>query len=213
MAAELGVISARVARAVEALDGIGRLHIYKIGDGGAHLHQFLLARPAGMQQLRGSCLTLWEEMLPVVPPDESAAVLRVAAGARSRTSARAGCSGGRPTAPGRPRSTAGRPSPGCSSRTPWSRPTSATRCGSCLRSWPRRRPAGRSRSGCRRTARSQRVPGPRHTRGTPPNVVETDAMTWVALATGDLSWADAMAEGRVQASGERADLSGFLPVV
>ncbi|HET9946288.1 MAG TPA: hypothetical protein VFR56_11610 [Actinomycetes bacterium] len=81
MAAELGVISARVARAVEALDGIGRMHVYKIGDGGAHLHQFLLARPAGMLQLRGSCLTLWEEMLPVVPPDESAAVLRVAVGA------------------------------------------------------------------------------------------------------------------------------------
>jgi len=59
----------------------------------------------------------------------------------------------------------------------------------------------------------QCVPGPQHTRGTPPNVVETDAMTWVALATGDLGWADAMAEGRVQASGERADLSGFLPVV
>jgi Bacterial SCP ortholog len=59
----------------------------------------------------------------------------------------------------------------------------------------------------------QCVPGPRHTRGTPPNVVETDAMTWVALATGDLGWAEAMAEGRVQASGERADLSGFLPVV
>ena len=81
MAAELGVISARVARAVEALDVIGRMHVYKIVDGGAHLHQFLLARPAGMLQLRGSCLTLWEEMLPVVPPDEAAAVLRVAVGA------------------------------------------------------------------------------------------------------------------------------------
>ena len=59
----------------------------------------------------------------------------------------------------------------------------------------------------------QCIPGPRHTRGTPPNVVETDPMTWVALATGGISWADAMAEGRVHASGERADLSGFLPVV
>ena len=77
MAAELGVISVRVARAVEALDVVGRMHVYKIGDGGAHLHQFLLARPAGMLQLRGSCLTLWEEMLPVVPPEQSAAVLRV----------------------------------------------------------------------------------------------------------------------------------------
>ena len=76
-----GVISARVARAVEALDQVGRLHVYKIGDGGARLHQFLLARPAGVLQLRGSCLTIWEEMLPVVPPDESAAVLEVAVGA------------------------------------------------------------------------------------------------------------------------------------
>ena len=59
----------------------------------------------------------------------------------------------------------------------------------------------------------QCVAGPRHTRGTPPNVVETDAMTWISLATGGISWADAMAEGRVHASGERADLSGFLPVV
>jgi len=59
----------------------------------------------------------------------------------------------------------------------------------------------------------QCVQGPRHTRGTPPNVVETDAMTWVSLATGDVTWAEAMAEGRVRASGERADLSGFLPVV
>jgi hypothetical protein len=59
----------------------------------------------------------------------------------------------------------------------------------------------------------QCVAGPRHTRGTPPNVVETDAMTWVALATGDITWADAMAEGLVHASGERADLTEFLPVV
>jgi putative sterol carrier protein len=44
-------------------------------------------------------------------------------------------------------------------------------------------------------------------------VVETDAMTWIALATGELSWPAAVAEGRVHASGERADLSAFLPVV
>ena len=78
MAAELGVLSVRVVRAAEALDSIGRVHLYKFGDGGAHLHVFLLARPAGMLQLRGSCLTLWEEMLPVLPADEAAAVLAVA---------------------------------------------------------------------------------------------------------------------------------------
>lgn len=59
----------------------------------------------------------------------------------------------------------------------------------------------------------QCVAGPRHTRGTPPNVVETDPMTWVALATGATSWAAAVEQGLVHASGERADLSAFLPVV
>ena len=58
----------------------------------------------------------------------------------------------------------------------------------------------------------QCVPGPRHTRGTPPNVVETDAATWLRLATGALSWADAVAEGKVSASGNRADLSAHLPL-
>ena len=59
----------------------------------------------------------------------------------------------------------------------------------------------------------QCVAGPRHTRGTPPNVVEVDAMTWVALATGSTGWEAAVSEGLVQASGERADLSAFLPLV
>jgi Bacterial SCP ortholog len=58
----------------------------------------------------------------------------------------------------------------------------------------------------------QCVPGPRHTRGTPPNVVETDPVTWVRLATGRLSWAEAVAAGAVQASGARADLAPYLPV-
>jgi len=58
----------------------------------------------------------------------------------------------------------------------------------------------------------QAVEGPRHTRGTPPNVVETDPQTWLALVTGTLAWADAVADGRVQASGERSDLSWLLPL-
>lgn len=58
----------------------------------------------------------------------------------------------------------------------------------------------------------QAVAGPRHTRGTPPNVVETDPATWLALACGELAWADAVAGGRVSASGERADLSALLPL-
>jgi Bacterial SCP ortholog len=58
----------------------------------------------------------------------------------------------------------------------------------------------------------QCVPGPRHTRGTPPNVVETDAATWLRLASGRLDWATAVAEGRLSASGNRADLSALLPL-
>ena len=53
----------------------------------------------------------------------------------------------------------------------------------------------------------QVVPGVRHTRGTPPAVVELDAATWIALATGTLAWDDARATGRLRASGERTDLT------
>ncbi len=58
----------------------------------------------------------------------------------------------------------------------------------------------------------QAVAGPRHTRGTPPNVVETDPDTWLGLATGVVAWADAVADGRVHASGERSDISHLLPL-
>ena len=59
---------------------------------------------------------------------------------------------------------------------------------------------------------TQCVEGPRHTRGTPPNVIECDAATWLAMVTGTLSWADAVGGGRVAASGLRADLSALLPL-
>ncbi|MGR8009738.1 sterol carrier family protein [Streptomyces hypolithicus] len=59
----------------------------------------------------------------------------------------------------------------------------------------------------------QCVQGPRHTRGTPPNVVETDPLTWLRLATGRTPWDAALADAKVRASGERADLSGLLPVL
>ena len=59
----------------------------------------------------------------------------------------------------------------------------------------------------------QAVPGPRHTRGTPPNVIETDPLTWLRLATGRLDWAQAVATHRVRASGTRADLTAYLPVL
>ena len=59
----------------------------------------------------------------------------------------------------------------------------------------------------------QCIAGPRHTRGTPPNVVETDARTWLALATGRLDWASAVADGGIVASGARAaEVAHHLPL-
>lgn len=59
----------------------------------------------------------------------------------------------------------------------------------------------------------QCIEGPRHTRGTPPNVIETDPETWLDLATGILDWPDALASGTVAASGQRANLEGLLPIL
>ncbi|WP_338749841.1 sterol carrier family protein [Janibacter alittae] len=61
-------------------------------------------------------------------------------------------------------------------------------------------------------AATQCVPGPVHTRGTPPAVVETDPQTWLALAVGDRTWSDAVDEGSVLVSGQRTDLSAYLPL-
>lgn len=58
----------------------------------------------------------------------------------------------------------------------------------------------------------QCIEGPRHTRGTPPNVIETDAATWLALATGQCDWADVEGSGSVRASGQRAVLKDRLPL-
>ncbi|MEY4494315.1 MAG: hypothetical protein RL570_430 [Actinomycetota bacterium] len=60
---------------------------------------------------------------------------------------------------------------------------------------------------------TQCIEGPRHTRGTPPNTVEMNPNTWFALATGSLSWSQALAEAKVLASGTRADLSEVLPLL
>ncbi|MGJ7905845.1 sterol carrier family protein [Actinopolyspora sp. H202] len=59
----------------------------------------------------------------------------------------------------------------------------------------------------------QCVSGPRHTRGTPPNVVETDPHTWLSLATGRIGWDRAISQELVAASGSRADLSWWLPLL
>ena len=55
------------SRAIEALPHIARAHVSRWGDGGAHLHVFFFARPAGFPQLRGTCLAIWDDLLPAVP--------------------------------------------------------------------------------------------------------------------------------------------------
>lgn len=60
---------------------------------------------------------------------------------------------------------------------------------------------------------TQILEGTVHTRGTPPAVIETNAATWLSLVTGQLSWDAAVADGHVTASGQRTNLSGFLPLV
>jgi len=74
LGAELGVLLVRAQRALVAIPGVGRVHVYKWGDGGAHLHVIVVARPAGMMQLRGTFLPVWMEMLAPLPNHEWAAI-------------------------------------------------------------------------------------------------------------------------------------------
>jgi hypothetical protein len=67
LAAELGVMTVRLERAVRSLDGVARVHVNRWGDGSAHLHMWFLARPYGRLQLRGTFLSLWDDILPPIP--------------------------------------------------------------------------------------------------------------------------------------------------
>jgi diadenosine tetraphosphate (Ap4A) HIT family hydrolase len=69
LSAELGVLTTHVARHIEALPNISRAHVYRIGDGGAHLHVWFFARPEGQSQLYGSWLVVWDDLLPEYPAD------------------------------------------------------------------------------------------------------------------------------------------------
>ena len=69
LAAELGVLSVHITRHIEALPHIARAHVYRIGDGGAHLHVWFFARPEGQSQLYGSWLVVWDDLLPEYPAD------------------------------------------------------------------------------------------------------------------------------------------------
>jgi len=68
-AAELGVMTVRLERAIRSLDGVARVHVNRWGDGSAHLHLWFLARPYGQLQLRGTFLSMWDEILPPIPED------------------------------------------------------------------------------------------------------------------------------------------------
>ncbi|HEV2372170.1 MAG TPA: hypothetical protein VGS19_08380 [Streptosporangiaceae bacterium] len=69
LASELGLLCAHIVRHVEALPHISRAHVYRIGDGSAHLHVWFFARPEGQAQLLGSWLAVWDDLLPEYPAD------------------------------------------------------------------------------------------------------------------------------------------------
>jgi diadenosine tetraphosphate (Ap4A) HIT family hydrolase len=68
-AAELGLLTTHIARHIEALPNVARAHVYRIGDGGAHLHVWFFARPEGQAQLYGSWMVVWDDLLPEYPAD------------------------------------------------------------------------------------------------------------------------------------------------
>jgi len=70
LAAELGVMTVRLEKAIRSLDGVARVHVNRWGDGSAHLHMWFLARPTGRLQLRGTFLSLWDDILPPIPEDQ-----------------------------------------------------------------------------------------------------------------------------------------------
>lgn len=69
LASEHGVLVTHIARHVEALPGIGRAHVFRIGDGSAHLHTWFFSRPEGQPQMLGSWLVVWDDLLPEYPAD------------------------------------------------------------------------------------------------------------------------------------------------
>ena len=95
LAAELGRLTTHLARHVQALPHIARSHVYRIGDGGAHLHVWFFARPEGQAQLYGSWLVVWDDLLPEYPADLADADAAIVADALA-----ASYGGWRPTSPG-----------------------------------------------------------------------------------------------------------------
>jgi diadenosine tetraphosphate (Ap4A) HIT family hydrolase len=69
LAAELGLLSTRIVRHMQALPHVSRAHLYRFGDGSAHLHLWFFARPEGQAQLYGSWLVVWDDLLPEYPAE------------------------------------------------------------------------------------------------------------------------------------------------
>jgi diadenosine tetraphosphate (Ap4A) HIT family hydrolase len=77
--AGLGPMIQRIALAIGRIDGVGRVHFSRWGDGSQHFHMWFLARPLGMMQMRGPMLAVWDDLLPRLPEDEFAANLATVA--------------------------------------------------------------------------------------------------------------------------------------
>jgi diadenosine tetraphosphate (Ap4A) HIT family hydrolase len=69
LASELGRLTTHLCRHMRAVPHIARAHVYRIGDGGAHLHVWFFARPEGQAQLYGSWLVVWDDLLPEYPAE------------------------------------------------------------------------------------------------------------------------------------------------
>jgi diadenosine tetraphosphate (Ap4A) HIT family hydrolase len=81
LTATLGPMIQRVANAIRRIEGVGRTHFNRWGDGSEHFHVWFLARPLGMMQLRGAMIAAWDDMLPKVPNEEFEANARTVAAA------------------------------------------------------------------------------------------------------------------------------------
>ena len=81
LAAELGVLSTHIGRHIQSLPHISRAHVYRFGDGGAHLHIWFFARPEGQAQLFGSWMVVWDDLLPEYPSDVAVADATIVADA------------------------------------------------------------------------------------------------------------------------------------
>lgn len=67
LAAELGVLTSRIERAVRGVEGVGLVHVLRYGEGSDHLHIWFMARPARLEQLRSSFAAIWDDVLPPTP--------------------------------------------------------------------------------------------------------------------------------------------------